>query len=704
MCRYALAVCAWCSILGFQLASAQGPATLPVQRVVLYKNGVGYFEHLGKVRNNQAISVDFNSAQLDDVLKSLTALDLANGRVSGISYNSEAPFAQRLGALRLPIGDRATLPELLMALRGARLEVRDGARLTTGRLLGVERRTVGSGPSASTRDEMTLVSDAGEIRIVQLTPAVAVKLAERDSAEQVGGYLGALASTRAPDRHRMTIATTGAGDRDLLVSYVSEVPIWKTNYRIVLDSRGQKPLLQGWAIIDNTTGQDWSNVKLSLVAGAPQSFIEQLSQPRYGRRPVVQPLQGQVVTPQTHGATLSERTRSLEETVTQGASAPANGRIAGIGGGRGVGGGVAGGLVGGLQAAPPPPAAQIVGTVALDRLQEAQAMAFGQQLTEMFEYRLTNPISIPRNQSALVPIISAHASVERVSLWNGRLGGQPLRALWLTNTTGLTLDGGSFTVLDDGTFGGEGLIEAVKPEERRLLSYAVDQGMQIESRSGDDSQVVSRVVIQQGVIIEQREQRSRRVYTVRNNDTSDRALIIEHPRRAGWTLRPDIQPAETSAAAYRFRVDVPAKQTKTFTVDEKQPVQNRYEVSALPDGAFDVLVRDTSGSDKIKAALRPITEKEQAAGAAATAVQGLQVQIDRATADELRVRENLRVLKGTKEEKRLASRYATQLEEFEVRITELRRQQTEQARAHDQAVADVEKLLQQLALDVTLEE
>src|SRR4029453_6434042 len=113
-----------------------------------------------------------------------------------------------------------------------------------------------------------------------------IRLAERESAEQVTTYLGFLASTRAPDRRRVTIATAGVGERDLLVSYISEVPVWKTTYRILVPPAGEQPVLQGWVIVDNTTGADWTDVELSLVAGAPQSFIQQLSQPRYGRRAV----------------------------------------------------------------------------------------------------------------------------------------------------------------------------------------------------------------------------------------------------------------------------------------------------------------------------------------------------------------------------------------------------------------------------------
>jgi hypothetical protein len=144
------------------------------------------------------------------------------------------------------------------------------------------------------------------MRTIELTPAVSVRLAERESAEQVGAYLGLLSSERAQQRRRMMIATVGTTARDLLVSYVSEVPVRKTTYRLVLPTGGV-PVLQGWAVIDNTIGEDWSDVELSLVAGAPQSFIQPISQPQYARRPVVDIARGAMRTPQLHQETLTER-------------------------------------------------------------------------------------------------------------------------------------------------------------------------------------------------------------------------------------------------------------------------------------------------------------------------------------------------------------------------------------------------------------
>jgi hypothetical protein len=286
--------------------SSDGGEKLPVRRVVLYKNGVGYFEHLGRVTGSQDVHIDFTSAQLNDVLKSLTVLDLSGGRITGVDYKSEAPLARRLATLRLALGEKPTQSEFLGALRGAVIEVRSGnSGPITGKLLSVERKTRSNTSFTVETDEISLITDSGEVRSVDLNPATSVRILDRDLQIEVGKYLGLVAAARDQDVRRMSISTTGTGERNLYVSYISEVPIWKTTYRIVLSNNAEKkPLLQGWAIIDNTVGEDWNNVELSLVAGAPHSFIQQLSEPYYGRRPVVALPEDVQLAPQTHAATL----------------------------------------------------------------------------------------------------------------------------------------------------------------------------------------------------------------------------------------------------------------------------------------------------------------------------------------------------------------------------------------------------------------
>jgi hypothetical protein len=699
-------VCA-CAIAMMSVVRAQGPAPqpraaaaapsarLPVRRVVLYKNGVGYFEHVGRVRGNQSVAIDFNTAQLNDVLKSLTALDLGDGRVSDVSFNSEAPFAQRLSALTLPVGERTTLPELLGALRGARLEVRTGDRAISGRLLSVERRPR---KDEAPRDELTLITDAGDMRSVELTPAVSVKLAERESAEQVSAYLGLLASNRSQDHRRMTIATVGAGARDLLVSYVSEVPVWKTTYRMVLPNGGA-PVLQGWAVVDNTIGEDWNDVELSLVAGAPQSFIQPLSQPLYVQRPVVGLSRTNMQAPQVHQETLTERGGETS------AAKIATSRVDATRAPGGVVSGVTGGIVGGLAAAPPPPAAPLPIDRAMveERMAGMQASAQAQNLGDLFEYQIAGRVTIRKNQSAMVPILRVDVGVERVSVWNERAGGaRPLRSLWLTNSSGLTLDGGSFTVLDGSTFAGEGLLEPIKPGEKRLLSYAVDLGVQVEQRRGDMRQRVSRIRIERGTVVQHNEQMTRRIYTMRNSDTTARTVVIEHPIRPGWTLAREAVPVETSLGAYRFAVPVEAKGVATLTVDERHPLETNYAISQLDDRQIAVFVHDSGENVRLSQALGPIQAKKAVIAAIADELAHRQAEINKIAQDQQRLRENMGALKGGSGERQLLARYLAQLNQQEDRIAVLRRESADLEQRLATSQAELAALIQALALDVEI--
>jgi hypothetical protein len=287
----------------------ESAARLPVKRVVLYKNGIGYFEHTARVRGTQDLRIDFTTGQLNDVLKSLTAVDTGDGRISSVRYNSTAPLSERLKSLRLPFGLQTTNADFLSALRGARVEVRSGTTSATGRLLNVEKnRKQDARGNFTDVTEFSLVGDAGELRTFELTPATSVRLAEHDLNEEVGRYMNLIGSSRAADVRRMTLTATGSGEREIFVSYISEVPVWKSTYRILMPEKpGDKPLLQGWAVVDNTIGEDWTNVELSLVAGAPQSFVQNISQPYYVRRPEVALPESAQLTPQTHEVAINGR-------------------------------------------------------------------------------------------------------------------------------------------------------------------------------------------------------------------------------------------------------------------------------------------------------------------------------------------------------------------------------------------------------------
>ena len=682
-------------------AQLESITRLPVTRVILYKNGVGYFEHAGHVRGNQQVNVDFTTAQLNDVLKSLTILDLGKGRVTGVSYNSVAPLSRQLEALRLPIGENASAAQFIAALRGARLEVRNSSASATGRLLSVDQKEL---PGKNNSDDdpkvtvtnLSIVTDAGEVRTFDLTPATSVRITEKDLNEEVGRYLRLLASTRDKDVRRMTISTAGDGDRPLLVSYISEVPVWKCTYRIVVPPTG-KPLLQGWAIVDNTVGEDWNNVDLSLVAGAPQSFVQELSQPYYTRRPVVPLPENAMITPQTLEATLEESAPvpiASASGVVGGvpggvAGGVMGGAIAGVGNGAlaGSGGGIGGGIY--------------KGETIANIIESATTVGESKEMGDLFQYKMRDRVTIRKNQSALVPILQARIDAEKVSVWNPS-DSYVLRALWVTNTSDLTLDGGSFNILDVDAFAGEGLMDPIKPGEKRLLSYAADLGLVVDAKEKPDNQRVTKIVISHGVMIQTREDREERTYTIHNRDISPRTVVLEHPARQGWKLADGVIPDETTVSFHRFRLTVDPKKTATLNVAEFHPVSTRWQINNLSDKEIGYFVDGKMLTPDVEQALRRvIAQKDELVGIDAE-ISSRRSQIDSISEDQKRLRENLKALKGSAEEKALVERYARELNTQEDRVLSLQKEMSDLRQKRDASQKMLSQIIESLQIETTM--
>jgi hypothetical protein len=671
-------------------AETTGADRLPIKRVVLYKNGVGFFEHLGRVRGTQVVSIDFTSGQLNDVLKSLTTVDLGNGKVTGVSFNTDDPANRKLGALSLPLGEDATALGFLGAIRGARVEVQAGGAATTGRVLAVEQRTYGEGERTSQTRELSVVTDAGELRTFDVSPRLTVRVLEGDLRGDIRRYLDIVASTRQKDLRRMSIATGGTGDRQLYVSYISEVPIWKSTYRLVMPARAaDKPLLQGWAIVDNTIGEDWTGVELSLVAGSPQSFIQELSQPLYARRPVIPLPSSAQLSPQTHEATLM-----TDMAPAQAENMPRE-KMAGRGG-------MVGGVAAAMAAPPPPPPAPVFRAAesTYDAIAATESAAQGRELGDLFEYRLKEPVTIRKNQSALVPIINAQVEAERVSVWNASTGPRPRSAVWLTNATPFTLDGGAFSVLEDATFTGEGLMDPVKPGEKRLLSYAADLAVLVDARQdAADPERVTNLRIARGVMIMQRELREKKTYTARNADGKARALVIEHPNRPGWKLLGDAKPAETAPGVYRFLLQVAAKSSATLTVDESRVLDTTYQVSNLTSDQIAMIAKQRALAPEVEQALRAVVAKKAEVSAVAAEMTSRSRETDQIFRDQERLRENLKALKGSAEEKTLVIRYTRQLDEQETRLDTIKREVADREARRARLQSELDALVQGIAVE-----
>jgi hypothetical protein len=777
---------------GLKAQQQELPATLPIKRVVLFKNGVGYFEHLGRVRGNQEVTVGFTSGQLNDVLKSFTVLDLNGGRIGRVGYSSSAPAARQLGDLQLPVGERSSLTEFLTALRGARIEIKSGTTVASGRLLSVERKTRTGGGTTLEVDYVALVSDNGEIRTAEVSPSFSVRLLDEGLPQKVNRYLDIVSLQRQSDERQMNITTSGEGERQLFVSYISEVPVWKATYRLVLDSKaGGKPLLQGWAVVDNTVGQDWEKVDLSLVAGAPQSFIQKLSQPYYSRRPEVPLHESLTSTPQTYEATLragggriagviadpigasvagaaikvyddsgalmaqtqsnawgryevaalSEGAYRVEAQMpgfrtsqARGVAVRSNGEtvqdltlhVGGVsetvevraqtpelqtstssmagsrsaGSGRTLGGQ---GQVSLKAAPPPPPPPPMMAARVQDARLAAMAQAAGQELGDLFEYKLKEPVTIRKNSSALVPIVQSEIAAEKLSVWNETQGmRRPQRALWLENTTKHTLEGGSFSVIESETFAGEGIFDLIRSGEKRLVSYASDLALNASSRSERQDQRITRVRIVKGLMIHEREVRQIRTYTFRNEDDKPRTVIVEHPVQAGFELRGAAKPFEVTSSWQRFRVEVGPRKPETLKVEEAQPAWANYQVKNLTSDQIGVFVSQKSISPAITAMLRKVVEQRGVVSEWETRASNLDEERDNIYDDQQRLRENIKSLKGSAEEKALLQRYTQELNRQEDRLQALKREIEDAGNKRDAAQEELDRMVAELAFDVAL--
>jgi hypothetical protein len=771
------------AVLAAVALSAQTPelTVLPITRVVLYKSGIGYFEHLATVTGSQSLAVQFTGDQLDDVLKSLTAVDLGNGRVAGISYDSPTPVERRLRALRVPLAPDATTLQVLQALKGSRVEVRSGTgAIVTGRVLHVERRVrPQSEGRIAERDELTLVSDAGEITTVDLGDDIRVRIADADLRQDLARYLDIAATNSDRSQRRVVLSTVGNGTRQVMVSYVGEAAVWKTTYRLIFPSSGGQPTLQGWALVDNVSAADWANVELSLVAGAPQAFRQPLSAPLFASRPVVALAAGSGLAPQLHAGALTGGTArlagvvrderggvlpgvtvtvatgameiaraitngegryeiqglppgafhvraelhgftmteglvaladngiaqrnftmsvgALEERITVGAESPLRSVPRPSANAPAFRRGVAAGAGGGIPVpTPPPPAA------AAEQLMLAQSVSTSAaDLGDLFEYRLADPVTIRRNQSALVPILQTAVAVERLTLWNEQMGLRPRRAVWLRNTSSLTLDAGSLSIVEAGAFAGEGLVDALKPNERRLVTYAADLSVQVNARANDSPMRVVRLRAAKGVVMQESEQRWRRTYTIRNDDRDARVVMIEHPVRTDWKLAGDVKPDESTATVYRFRVNVPSGQTSTLDVDEIKPGTTTFQVNELHRDRVRLLVTNAASRDQVERAMAPIFAKSAELDEIEKAWEANMGELQVITDDQNRVRENIKALGDSQAERRLLERYTKQLDDQENRVDALKKGQTDYQARQARAERELNDLIAAMTFDVT---
>jgi hypothetical protein len=685
--------------------TSPGMKALPVRKVVLYKNGVGYFEHAGSVTGNQSVTIDFTSPQLNDVLQSLTVLDEGGGRIAGVNYNSTTPLAEQLKTLSLGMTEDPTSTELFTALRGQRVEVTGApGGPISGRLMSIETREekAGSGDSASSVQKfyLTVVAGSGAVRVIELTPTLSVRPLDSNLQGQLDRYLELLSTTHSTGLRHLTLDALGSGSRLLRVSYISEVPVWKATYRMVFPRTSNgNATVQGWAVVDNTVGADWDNVQLALVAGAPQSFIQPLSQPLYTRRPEIPIATAAQTSPQTHEAAESVQVEA-ENAPPAPASAPLAKAKSAMGGPlkadrfHGTSNGVMGSVFGNGAAGSLGSGAGYGGGVyrASDAINEGDVSTSA--FDDFFEYSLSQPVTIHKNESAMVPILQQDLPAEHVTLWS-RNNPRPLRAVWLENKSKLTLDSGSFSIFESGEFAGEGLLDPIHPGERRLLSYAADQAIRVKMIDQKSRRTLHHLQIRKGLVIENYMDVASITYSANNTGDDDRTVLIEHPRHTnGWSLSDSLKADDTTPDLYRFRISVKPHATEKLEVSERGPEYTSVTIDPSQNTNVYLLELAKRVPDA-EAQLKPVLDAQSKLADLDQAIAESKQQEQTAAADEARCRDNLTALKGNE----AARRFVDELNHAEDLLQSTRKHTADLEQQRNAAVENLRNQINALNYD-----
>ncbi len=663
---------------GVALIQAEEPSVsrLPLKKVVMFNSGVGFFQHDGEVTGDTQVEMKFNVDDVNDLLKSMVVQDLNGGRISTVTYASRDPITKTLKTFAVDLTDNPTLADLLDQVRGERIEA-EAPNKIVGTILGVEKRKQKVGENETVENEfLNLLTDEG-LRSLPLASIARIKLLNESLDRELRQALTILALGHSADKKSVTLNFLGEGQRQVRVGYIQEAPIWKTSYRLVLNDEGQ-PLLQGWALVENTTEEDWKDVSLTLVSGRPISFIMNLYEPLYVPRPVVEPELFASLRPQTYGQDLGR----AEEEFAEKAAAPKRRMLAGA-----------------APMAPAPMAASAAGGLGgfgargMARAEDKAGAAFfagepggvasaaeAGNVGELFQYAIDTPVALPRQQSAMLPIVNDKVEGEKLSIYNPNVQVKhPLNGLRLKNTTDLHLMQGPITVFDGGSYAGDARIEDLQPGSERLVSYALDLDTEVATESkGHPDQLVS-VRLAKGILHISRKFQREQTYTAKNSSRKAKQLLIEYPYDASWKLVAPEKPAEKTRDLYRFALTAEPGKPAKLTVEEEQVVSQEIAANNLDQNAIQVYLRSPKVSDEIKQALQEIIKRKSEIEQLTQRRQQAEQQIAAITQEQTRIRENMAQLD------RNSDLYLRYVKKFSSQEDEVEKLRMEMAKLQEQA-------------------
>jgi hypothetical protein len=572
---------------------------LPVSRIVLFSSGVGYFEHVGELDGPATVKLMFKTEQINDVLKSMVVMDPSGGATS-VNYASRDPIVRALQSFAVDLSGDPALADIIKQLRGADVTLQAPEKIT-GKILGIEtqtRQVNTPGGSTILKESVLNLLTAEGVKAVPVSTLQNLQLTDRNLRGEIDKALKLILASSDKQRKGVEVRFAGKGKREVRIGYVTETPVWKVSYRLELS--GDKPLLQGWAIVENTSDQDWSNVQLALVSGRPISFIQELYTPLYLPRPVVQPELYASLRPQEYEEGMKGRERLAraptaagEEMADRGGEAEAEAAPA--------------------LAAAPLAAGKYAGTSARGEVlfSTVQAAASAGKVGELFHFEIKEPVSLSRRRSAMLPILSGPIAAEKVSIYNPRvLAKNPLNGAWITNDTGMKMLGGPVTVFDDHMYAGDARLGNLGEKDKRLLSYAVDLNMTVDP-SEKTSAALTAAKIVKGVMTLTYLHRFTQTYKIENKADRNATLILEHPFFPDRKLIDPTKFEEKTPELYRFAVLVKKGSMLDFPVIEEQVQYQTLRLIDQNEQALLYYAKTAEISPKARQALQQAAEMKR---------------------------------------------------------------------------------------------
>lgn len=662
-------------------------ATIPITRVVLYKHGIGYFERQGAVSGETTVALRFKQTEMSDVLKTLTVLDRSGGAIEAIAYDSQKPPEMVLSEFAFDLRTDDVQQRVLEQLRGALVTAEFAGRgVIQGSVLGLDQRVERVDGVEVKKPRLSVLTETGLVRSGDLADLTSLKFDDPKLAEEIGRFLAVLRSTHRRDQRSLDLMCNGVGERLIFASYAVEQPVWKATYRLVLTT-AKSPYLQGWAVVDNTSDDDWTGVKLSLIAGLPVSFRQDLYTPEFRERPelsvhevaVARFVEGRFgadddSTLQTGGVASgigkkSEAKLKEAETLRQ----------------LGYTGGAKSGARG-----------------FEDAFRDVESQSVTREIGDLLEYTIEHPVSIPRNRSALLPIVSGEVEGAKVALYlESARATNPFSAVHLKNTTGLSLEGGPVTILEGETYAGEAMLTSLKPNEQRYVPYAVDLGVKATTNFDSKSERVFKVVFVNGVMITHRHRIETKTYTFDNKNQDSRTVVVEHARRYGMELRAPVA-TETELERYRFEIALAANEKKSVAVVEATPVQETFTVSGVTPDVLALCGERGMLNETSRKFLSDVVAARAEIAALDAQLAERTRESKAITADEDRLRRNREALGDSPDEKELVKLYIDQLRANEARVQQLTKESNELRVLRDSKQAALDQKVQDFALEYSL--